>query len=157
MPPTAKFDDKAIAEYCKVNTWQDAAIVFGCSRATVTAACAKHSVIPKNKCAIERAAIAEWVKERNASVSDAVKKFNSSRQRVLAACRENNVTPCAEDSQQVASRSTFEVLALLIQGYTSTQIAAEFHVSHQRINQIRKNAEYAELIGDNSIVVLRDN
>jgi len=151
----AKFDAAKIAQYCRENTIGDAMLAFGCSRATVTNACEAHGVALLNKSAAERRKVAEWVKENNASISEATFKFGMTRNRVGSACKENGVTPKEEisDYKPPIARSTLEVLCMLLQGYQAAEIAKAFAVSRQRVSHIKQQAIEARILGDEALIV----
>lgn len=157
MGYTEKFNPKEIAEYCRTNSWQDACKVFGCSRHTVANACQVFDVVAKNKSAMKRMAMAEWIKDKDASGSEASHHFGVSRATILLACAEHGVKLAIEPSKfdPPVPRSNFEVLAFLLQGYTQTQIAKEIGVSRQRIEQVQKQATLAGLFGPDAIVQLK--
>lgn len=155
MGRNAKFSSKQIAEYCRDNTVSDAMIAFNCSRSTVTNACMAHGVTQLSKPAMFRRQIAQWVKDNNASISEATLNFQTSRNRVGQACKENGIVPRSEvnDYDPPVSRSNFEILLLLMQGYSQADIAREFGISRQRVEQIQKRAIEAKILGKDAVIV----
>lgn len=155
----AKFDSKAISEYCRTHSTSEAARHFQCSLATAINACTTHGVQSLSATEVFRKKVAQWVQENNASLKDAARHFNATPNRVRAACNAYGVTPRTEIPNHKApvARSTFEILALLIQGYGPTSIAEEFCVAKQRISQIKTNALAAGLLGDHAIIQLKES
>lgn len=93
------------------------------------------------------------------TASAAAKHFKCRPERVEASCREFGVNPKEEPpvhrKVDLTAASTFEILAMLIQGRTQVQIAEEMCVSRQRVEQIQRKGEKACLLGEDSIVVLK--
>ena len=155
----ATYDTKTLAEYARTHTWQQTAAKFGCSRSTVENACSQHGVQSPNKTQMTRKRIADWVRENNATISDAMREFGCSRHRAAVACNENGVQPSVADRLEnvPVALSNFEVLRFLIEGYSGAKIAEEMFVSRQRIDQIRARAEQAGLFGPDAVIQLKPN
>ena len=156
MPKEHKFNAKEIAAYGKDHTWTESVAHFGCSRSTFSNACAANGVDVKSRYADRNKSIAKWVKDNNASSGEAMERFSVQRACVTVACNRYHVTPRPVDKGVVASRSSFEILAMLIRGYSITGVAKEFGVTKQRVHQIKKRGVYADLLGPGSIIKLKN-
>lgn len=141
-------DAEAIAKACLSETVEDVAKRFGCSETLVRKHCKLHGVNFVTRSMKEREAIAIWVRDNKATVDDAVKHFQTSRRRVKRILLENGVVARDKEFVTPVPRSNFEILACMMQGSRDTDIANEFCVSKQRVEQIRRAAERAGIIGD---------
>lgn len=162
MPRSKKFDPDMIANFCRRKgvTWQDAAIHFGCSRSTIVNACKVHGIVLEGGHASEvarlrRVGIADWVRNNNATAKEACEHFGIGYEKLRIACKENGVRVASSRSVDFVAVSSFEIVALLIQGRTCVEVAKEMCISEQRVRQIKLKAIKAELLGPNAIIQLK--
>lgn len=77
---------------------------------------------------------------RNHTAAEAATDFGVSITMVRAACREHGVTPVPNQRQCVPTDQTLQIIALLLNGTSRTEIRKRFNLTRQRVAQIAKRA-----------------
>lgn len=151
----AIYDSKAIADYCREHSPQEAERHFGCSRSTVSNACRVYDVTPISRPNQKRQEMADWAKANEATIEQFCKKWKCSRNRASYIYREFDI-PIKYDRlpSTMVAPTQFEVLSLLLQGHRQCEIADALYISRQRVEQIQRLAEKHRLLGPEAIVQL---
>lgn len=158
MPGSKKFDPSTIAEFCKTHTISEATQKFKCSTSTARNACAQYGVEMITRAQQRRRDIADWVKDNNATVSEAASQFSTSRTRVLRSLTDNGVTPKQETSsgyKTPVSLSNFEIVRMVLCGYRTSEIVDEHAVSRERVAQIIRAMTINGLWGRTSFIQIK--
>ncbi len=140
-----------IAEYVKEHGLFKTMKKFQVCRATVEAACNEHDVKIKEIISHadrkkQREAAAELCRTKN--MSDVCAETGLSMAAVSAAAKEFNVVPIKAPKKAPAGLGTnsFGILRMLLDGKRQVDIAGEFNVSRQYVEQVRDKAEMAGFV-----------
>ena len=140
------FDAKAIAEECKTRDWVEVMEEFGCSRATVSNACQLYGVPMVGKNMLKARLVKKFIEDNpGCGIADVAAATGVTQQTIYRYCDTYGFEPPVKRPKTVA-RSTFEILKQMIDGHRDVDIAQEFFVSRQRVNQIRVEAERAGIL-----------
>lgn len=157
MGRTASYDHKELAMHAKMHGVAATCLTFGCSDALVRIAMRTYGVSALGAACLRRKKIAEQIDKEQLTIAQAVEKFNCDTQRIKKICREFGVEVRMEPKKaQVATMSTFEILSLLICGFRVPEIAEEFCVSKQRVQQISEHAAAVKLYGKDSFIEVKN-
>lgn len=157
MERKRKFNKDEIAKYAAQHGVAKASEKFGCSPATAYNACRAKDVRPPSYPYLKSKEVVDWMIANKATVAEATNHFKVSAASVRRYCEVLGHKPAEAEYHVPVSLSNFEILAALICGYNQSQIAREYGISSQRVQQIQARATDARLIGKRAIVEVKDN